>query len=102
MNIARRAVFEDSGAVVLRTGCSLSFFSDTADAIAARLLARVSLRCANANRHGDVDAIIATVSAAGKCTELKNDAVDCTDETTERESAVSDDTAIVDVTVVDG
>ena len=41
VNIARHAVFEDRGAVGLHTGCRVSFFTDAADAIAARLLARV-------------------------------------------------------------
>ena len=102
MNIARRAVFKDRGAVGLRTGCRLSFFSDAADAIAAHLLARVSGQCADANRRGEVDATVATVSVAGTGTALENEVVDCTDATTECESAVSKDTTIVDVTVVDG
>ena len=102
VNIARRAVFEDRGTVGLRTGCRVSFFTDAADAIAVRLLARVSGRCADANRRGEVDATVATVSVAGTGTALEDDVVDCTDVTTERESAVSEDTTIVDVTVVDG
>ena len=76
-------------------------FSDAADAIAARLLARVSGRCADANRRGEVDATVATVSVTGTGTALEDDVVDCTDATTECESAVSEDTTIVDVTVVD-
>ena len=102
MNIARRAVFEDRGAIGLRTGCRVSFFSDAADAIAARLFARVSGRCADANRGDKVDATVATVSVAGTGTVLDCDVEDLTNTTTERESAVFEDTTIVDVTVFDG
>ena len=67
-----------------------------------RLLARVSGRRADANRRGEVDATVATVSVASTGTALEDDVVDCTDVTTERESAVSEDTTSVDVTAVDG
>ena len=60
-NVARRAVFENRGAVWLHTTCRVSFFSDAADAIAARLLARFSVRCADANRRDEVDVTVATV-----------------------------------------
>ena len=99
VNIARRAVFEDHGAVGLHTGCRVSF-SAAADAIAARLLARVSGRCADTNRRGDVDATVATVSVVGTGVALEDDVLDCTDATIERESIVSEATAIVDVTEV--
>ena len=85
VNIARRAAFEDRGAVGLHTGCRVSVFSDAADAIAARLLVRVSVRCADANRRGEVNVTVATVSVAGTGTALEYDVVDCTDATTERE-----------------
>ena len=49
-----------------------------------------------------MDVTVATVSVAGTNTTLVDDVVDCTDATTERESAVFEDTTIVDVTVVDG
>ena len=72
---------------------------NTADAIAGRLL---FVRCADANCRDEVDVTVAIVSVAGTDTALEDDVVDCTDAITERESAVSENTTIVDVTVVDG
>ena len=82
--VARRAVFENCGAVRLRTGYRFYFFSETADVMAARLLARGFGQCAEVTRRCEVDAIVATVSATSTDIVLDNDVVDCTDTITER------------------
>ena len=87
------------------SGCApgvVYFFTDAAVAIAARLLALVSGRCATVNRRGKADATVATVCKAGTGTTLEIDVVDCTYTIIERESGDSEYTTIVGITEVDG